>query len=48
MRAFTLHHRDTDRRQRIACLQDVDRFLTCHDPLNWMPVHVRKRRRWRQ
>lgn len=48
MRAIVLHHRDTGKRHIIACVQQVDLFLAYRDPLNWEPVHVRKRRRWRQ
>ena len=48
MRAIKLHHRDTRKRCKIACLQDVAWFLAYRDPLNWEPVYVCKRRRWRQ
>lgn len=48
MRAIVLHHRDTDEREVIACVQQVEFFLDNRDPEDWKPVHVRKRRRWRQ
>ena len=48
MRAITFRHRDTGKRYTVACIQQVELFLLYRDPLNWMPVHVRKRHRWRQ
>lgn len=48
MRAITFLHRDTGKRHIVACIQQVEWFLSHRNPDNWMPVQVRKRRRWRQ
>lgn len=48
MRAITFEHCDTGEWHTVSCVQQVEFFLTYREPDNWRPVHVRKRRRWRQ